>query len=135
SLDGPSGKGPDLFFQPQDRAGDAYLQGLAAEIDFTEEELEGYSKDALDALKYEGKQLALPVIVESTAVVYNKKLVKTTTKTMEDVEKIAENITHKDKKQYGFMFDAKNFYFNYPFYFHKADTFLKKKITGLILQM
>lgn len=130
SLDGPSGKGPDLFFQPQDRAGDAYLQGLAAEIDFTEEELEGYSKDALDALNYEGKQLALLVIVESTAVVYNKKLVKTPPKTMEDVEKIAENITDKDKKQYGFMFDAKNFYFNYPFLFSQGGYIFKEKDNG-----
>lgn len=127
SLDGPSGKGPDLFFQPHDRAGDAYLQGLAAEIEFTDEELKGYSKTALDALNYDGKQLALPVIVESTAIVYNKKLVPTPPKTMDDVEKIAEDVTDKNKKQYGFMFDAKNFYFNYPFLFSQGGYIFKDK--------
>ena len=29
ALDGPSGKGPDLFFQPHDRIGNVVLQGLA----------------------------------------------------------------------------------------------------------
>ncbi|MCD8778992.1 extracellular solute-binding protein [Mammaliicoccus sciuri] len=130
SLDGPSGNGPDLFFQPHDRAGDAYLQGLAAEIDFTDEELKGYSKEALQALNYEGKQLALPVIVESTAVVYNKKLVKKPPKTMDDVERIAKDVTDKDKKQYGFMFDAKNFYFNYPFLFSQGGYIFKEEKDG-----
>lgn len=130
SLDGPSGKGPDLFFQPHDRAGDAYLQGLAAEIKFTDKELQGYSKEALDALNYDGKQLALPVIVESTAIAYNKKLVKTPPKTMKDVEQIAEKVTNKEKKQFGFMFDAKNFYFNYPFLFSQGGYIFKENKNG-----
>ena len=49
---------------------------------------------------------------------------------MEDVEKIAENITDKDKKQYGFMFDAKNFYFNYPFLFSQGGYIFKEKDNG-----
>src|SRR5688500_10692696 len=39
SLAGPTGDGPDLFYQPQDRLGDIVLQGLADPMEFTEEEL------------------------------------------------------------------------------------------------
>jgi len=40
SLDGPSGQGPDLFFQPHDRMGDIHLQGLAAELNLTDDQME-----------------------------------------------------------------------------------------------
>lgn len=55
-LDGPSGQGPDLFFQPHDRMGDIHLQGVAAELEFTEEQqaqLSGYNQEAFNAFNYE----------------------------------------------------------------------------------
>lgn len=92
SLDAPAGKGPDLFFLAHDNTGSAYLQGLAAELDFTDEQLKGFNKQALRALNYDNKQLALPSIVESTALLYNKKYVKTAPKTIQEVEANADRI-------------------------------------------
>lgn len=126
SLDAPAGKGPDLFFLAHDNTGSAYLQGLAAELKFSKEELKGYNHNALRALNYDNKQLALPAIVETTALFYNKKFVHTPPKTLKEVEANAEKYTDPKKKQYGFLFDAKNFYFNYPFLFSKNDYIFKK---------
>ena len=39
SLDAPAGKGPDIFFLAHDNTGSAYLQGLAAEIKLSKDEL------------------------------------------------------------------------------------------------
>lgn len=126
SLDAPAGKGPDLFFLAHDNTGSAYLQGLAAELKFSDKELQGFNKDALRALNYDNKQLALPSIVETTALFYNKKYLKEAPQTLKEVEANAEKYTNHEKKQYGFLFDAKNFYFNYPFLFNNDDYILKK---------
>ena len=72
SLDAPAGKGPDIFFLAHDNTGSAYLQGLAAEIKLSKDELKGFNKQALKAMNYDNKQLALPAIVETTALFYNK---------------------------------------------------------------
>ena len=55
ALAGPTGDGPDLFFQPQDRLGDAVTQGLAVPFNYTDEELNGFSEAAIDAFTYEGE--------------------------------------------------------------------------------
>ncbi|HDB4604593.1 TPA: extracellular solute-binding protein, partial [Staphylococcus aureus] len=68
SLDAPAGKGPDIFFLAHDNTGSAYLQGLAAEIKLSKDELKGFNKQALKAMNYDNKQLALPAIVETTAL-------------------------------------------------------------------
>src|SRR5690625_153364 len=78
SLDGPSGQGPDLFFQPHDRLGDVHLQGLAAELELTEDQaarLAEYNQDAVTAFSYEGIQYGIPAVVETYALFYNKELV------------------------------------------------------------
>lgn len=126
SLDAPAGKGPDIFFLAHDNTGSAYLQGLAAEIKLSKDELKGFNKQALKAMNYDNKQLALPAIVETTALFYNKKLVKNAPQTLEEVEANAAKLTDSKKKQYGMLFDAKNFYFNYPFLFGNDDYIFKK---------
>ncbi|HEC2157826.1 maltose ABC transporter substrate-binding protein [Staphylococcus delphini] len=126
SLDAPAGKGPDLFFLAHDNTGSAYLQGLAAELDFTDEQLKGFNKQALLALNYDNKQLALPSIVESTALLYNKKYVKTAPKTIQEVEANADRINKPADHQYGFLFDGRDPYFNYPFMFNSNNYVFKK---------
>lgn len=39
ALAAPAGNGPDLFYQPQDRLGDIVVQGLAAPVELSEQEL------------------------------------------------------------------------------------------------
>jgi len=118
SLDGPSGQGPDLFFQPHDRMGDIHLQGLAAELEFTEEQqakLEGYNQEALNAFNYEGIQYGIPAVVETYALFYNKSLVPEAPQTMDELMTIARDLTDESGSQYGFIMEALNLYFVYPF--------------------
>ncbi|GEM02205.1 arabinogalactan oligomer / maltooligosaccharide transport system substrate-binding protein [Halolactibacillus halophilus] len=118
SLDGPSGQGPDLFFQPHDRMGDIHLQGLAAELEFTEEQqakLEGYNQEALNAFNYEGIQYGIPAVVETYALFYNKSLVPEAPQTMDELMTIARDLTDDSGSQYGFIMEALNLYFVYPF--------------------
>jgi len=118
SLDGPSGQGPDLFFQPHDRMGDIHLQGLAAELEFTEEQqakLEGYNQEALNAFNFEGIQYGIPAVVETYALFYNKSLVPEAPQTMDELMTIARDLTDDSGSQYGFLMEALNLYFVYPF--------------------
>ncbi|WP_163538781.1 extracellular solute-binding protein [Gracilibacillus sp. YIM 98692] len=115
SLDGPSGNGPDLFYQPHDRLGDIYLQGLAASLELTDEQLEGYTEGALEAFTYEGELLGLPAVTETYSLLYNTNLVLEAPETMEDLIGIAEDLTNPSNDEYGFLMEANNFYFTYPF--------------------
>ena len=116
SLDGPSGQGPDLFFQPHDRLGDVHLQGLAAELELTEDQaarLAEYNQDAVTAFSYDGIQYGIPAVVETYALFYNKELVPEAPETMDELMEIARDLTEEDT--YGFLMEALNFYFVYPF--------------------
>ena len=60
---------------------------------YQKDELKGFNKQALKAMNYDNKQLALPAIVETTALFYNKKLVKNAPQTLEEVEANAAKLT------------------------------------------
>lgn len=116
SLDGPAGQGPDLFFQPHDRMGDIYLQGLAAELEFTEDQqsrLDEYNEEAVQAFSYEGEQYGIPAVVETYALFVNNELVPEAPETMDELMDIARDLT--DGSTYGFMMNAGDLYFTYPF--------------------
>ena len=115
SLDAPSGRGPDLFFQPNDMTGNAYLQGVAAELDLTEEQKEGYIDGSLDALSYDGAQIGIPASVETYALMYNNELISEAPETLEELEQIGEELTIPANDQYGFLLEAQNAFFAYPF--------------------
>ncbi|WP_088103266.1 sugar ABC transporter substrate-binding protein [Halalkalibacter urbisdiaboli] len=113
SLDGPSGTGPDLFFQPHDRTGDIYLQGLAAELDIPEDKYNEYYDYAMESFQFEGIQLGVPSVIETYALFYNKALMPEVPETMDEFMELAKELTQGD--QYGFLVDAGNFYFVKPF--------------------
>ncbi|WP_346427587.1 extracellular solute-binding protein [Gracilibacillus sp. YIM 98692] len=115
SLDAPAGKGPDLYYETHDRIGDSYLQGLAAELTLTEEQLSGYEESALEAFTYDGKLLGIPSSVETIGLFYNKELVPEAPKTIEDITNIAANLTNAEKDEYGFLNITSDFYPTYPF--------------------
>lgn len=108
-LDGPSGKGPDLFYQPG--IGDLVLKGLVQPIKAEKPVLDIYTKESLTALSQDGKLYGLPAVIETYALFYNKKLLPTPPKTMQDLEKIMQEKTNAAKQEYGFLFEATNFYF------------------------
>lgn len=116
SLDGPAGQGPDLFFQPHDRMGDIYLQGVAAELELTDDQLSRlgeYNEEAVQAFSYEGIQFGIPAVVETYALFVNNELVPEAPETMEELIEVAADLTGDG--QYGFMMNAGDLYFTYPF--------------------
>lgn len=116
SLDGPQGIGPDLFYTAHDNVGNIHLQGLAAELELTEdqqERLNNYDEGAVTSFSYEGIQYGIPSVVETYVLFYNKDLVPEAPTTMDELMDIATDLTDGDT--YGFLIDATNFYFSYPF--------------------
>ncbi|PPA72358.1 sugar ABC transporter substrate-binding protein [Jeotgalibacillus proteolyticus] len=115
NLDGPAGNGPDLFFQPHDRIGSVVLQGLAAPLDLGDTEGD-YSETAIEAVTYDGEIYGAPLVVETYATFYNKDLVDEAPVTVEDLTAVAEEQTDEGAGTYGFLMEAANFYFSYPFF-------------------
>ncbi|SDI25391.1 sugar ABC transporter substrate-binding protein [Alteribacillus bidgolensis] len=115
SLDGPSGNGPDLFYQPHDMIGEANLQGLVSPIQADEEQLSIYEDSAIEAMSYEGELYGVPDVTETYALLYNKELVEEAPETISDLEEIAEELTDASNEEYGFLMEAANFYYTYPF--------------------
>ncbi|UOQ87247.1 sugar ABC transporter substrate-binding protein [Gracilibacillus salinarum] len=114
SLAGPTGDGPDLFFQPQDRLGDVVAQGLAEPFEYTDEELSGYSEAAIDAFTYEGQLYGSPVTIDTYFLYYNKSLVDSPPETMDEVYEISKELTAPEKDQFGFLISPE-FYYLYSF--------------------
>ncbi|MEW9501623.1 extracellular solute-binding protein [Jeotgalibacillus marinus] len=115
NLDGPAGNGPDLFFQPHDRIGNIILQNLATPVDLGDAEGE-YSETAIEAVTFDGEIWGAPLVVETYGTFYNKDLVDEAPTTMEELMAIAEEQTDTSTDTYGFLMEAANFYFSYPFF-------------------
>ncbi|MGD6833797.1 sugar ABC transporter substrate-binding protein [Sutcliffiella halmapala] len=116
ALDAPSGKGPDIYFQPHDRIGDIVLQGLADPIDLGEDAAK-YSETAMDAVTVDGEVYGVPQVIETYGLFYNKDLVSAEeVATMEGLMKVAADQTDQAQDKYGFLMEATNFYFIYPFF-------------------
>lgn len=116
SLDGPQGIGPDLFYAAHDNVGNIHLEGLAAELEFTEdqqERLDEYNEEAVLSFSFEGIQYGIPSVVETYVLFYNQSLVPEAPETMDELMEIAHDI--HDGDTYGFLINATDFYFTYPF--------------------
>lgn len=114
-VEGPAGNGPDVIFQPHDRIGDLVLRGLVEPVNFGELESE-YTDTALEAVQFDGDYWGYPAVIETYAMYYNKSLVDKAPETMDDIMAIAEEQTDASKDEYGFLMEAANFYFTYPFF-------------------
>lgn len=125
SLDGPAGKGPDLFYQPG--IGSLSVQGLVQPMTINDEVKSSFTKESLEALSYDGKLYGLPFVVETYAMLYNKALIPEPPKTIAELEKIAQEMTDPSKDQYGFLYDATNFYFSWGFLGGSGGYIFKEK--------
>ncbi|MFC5468899.1 extracellular solute-binding protein [Cohnella suwonensis] len=114
ALAAPSGKGPDLFYQPQDRLGDLVAQGLAEPIQISEDAIQGYSEAAVEAVRYDGQTYGYPISVETYALYYNKDLIPEPPATVEDVNKLGASLTDTKNDRYGFLM-VPDFYYSIPF--------------------
>src|SRR5699024_2404200 len=113
-VEGPAGNGPDIIFQPHDRIGDLVIRGLVEPVNLEEYESE-YTESALEAVQYDGEYWGFPSVVETYDMFDNKSLVDAP-ETMEDIMQAAENLTNTSNDEYGFLMEAANFYFTYPFF-------------------
>ncbi|MBM7554080.1 extracellular solute-binding protein [Thalassobacillus pellis] len=115
AVEGPSGNGPDIIFQPHDRIGDLVLQGLIDPVSLGDKKSE-YTETAVEAVTYDGDVWGYPAVTETYAFFYNKSLVKEKPETMDDLMAIAERDTKAGEDKYGFLMEAANFYYTYPFF-------------------
>ncbi|MFC6332861.1 extracellular solute-binding protein [Paenibacillus septentrionalis] len=113
SLDGPAGNGPDLFYQPG--IGSLSVQGLVQPMEISDEVRADFTEDALGALSYDGHLYGMPFVVETYALLYNKALIPEAPKTIAELEKLAEDMTNASNNEYGFLFNATDFYFAWAF--------------------
>jgi len=67
---GPAGEGPDIFIGAHDWMGELVANGLVAEVDLGEKEVEFFGP-ALDAFTYEGVLLGMPYATENIAFFCN----------------------------------------------------------------
>lgn len=86
-----SSKGPDIYFGSAHNQLSAYQQaGIIDEVPskYVKED-EYINKGVWDAVSIDNKKYAIPISVETTALFYNKDLVKEVPKTMSELEKMA----------------------------------------------
>src|SRR5699024_4499544 len=114
-VEGPAGNGPDIIFQPHDRIGDLVIRGLVDPVNMGDVRDE-YTDTALDAVQYDGDDWGYPAVTETYTMYYNKALVDEAPETMEDVMAIAESDTDSANDEFGFLMEADNFYYVYPFF-------------------
>jgi arabinogalactan oligomer/maltooligosaccharide transport system substrate-binding protein len=114
ALAAPSGKGPDLFYQPQDRLGDVVAQGLAEPVSMDGAEADGYSDAAIEAVRYDGKTYGYPISVETYALYYNKDLASSPPATFEETASATKSLTDPGADRYGFLI-VPDFYYAIPF--------------------
>lgn len=115
ALDGPSGNGPDLWFATHNSMGKNILQGSAAPFEISDEEKEQYLPEAINAMTHDGEVYNIPMVVETTALFYNKSLIPEAPETWEDLESFSEDFNDTNNDQYGFLYDAVNFYYSNMF--------------------
>lgn len=101
-----TGKGPDVVFGiAHDNLGVFQKEGLIAQVPSKVMNLSNYPASVKRSVLLKGKPYAVPVSVQTSAIFYNKKLIKTPPKTWN------EFVTDANKS--GFMYDQANLYFNY----------------------
>jgi len=111
SLDGPAGNGPDLWGATHNSMGRNVLQGLAEPYRISEEQIVQYSPEAIQAVTINGEIYNLPMVIETTALYYNKDLLPEPPQTWEELEAFSETFTDASQDRFGFLIDATNFYY------------------------
>lgn len=117
-LDGPAGKGADIFIAPHDAMNTGRTAGIFAELDesIVKELEKELNPVAVKAAMYDGKMYGVPYSVETTALLYNKDLVKgEPAKEFEQIVKEAKEFNNSAENKFWFLTIANNGYNAYPF--------------------
>ena len=115
----PRGHGPDLFIFAHDRVGDWAESKVIEPIEFwmTEKHADKFLFKAIDALCYGDSLFGLPMAFKSTALYYNKALVKTPPRDTRELLAVGRKLTNPDEGRYGLVYDNRKLYFHAPWLF------------------
>lgn len=108
-----SGKGPDIFCWAHDVVGELASSGLIEPINLSQKQRKEYFPSALKSFTYNDRLYGYPYDVESIAIIRNKDLAPKPFKTFEELYQWS--LAYKQRDTHPFLFDIKNFYFNYLF--------------------
>lgn len=109
AIEGPSGKGPDVFMAPHDKAMPAIQAGLFLALDprVVSTVQKTIRPLALKTVTYNGKLYGVPVYVETYVLFYNKKVVTgKPVSTFEDLAAQAKTFNNVKQNKFLFLFDA-----------------------------
>ena len=102
-LDGPAGNGPDIFLIPSDRIGSAVIQGLVAPINFMDEEQDKYIASSVSAFVQNGEIYAVPKVVETLILIYNKSVLRNPFDTLDEYLDYSKKIVSQGNNEYGLL--------------------------------
>ncbi|QQE78643.1 maltose ABC transporter substrate-binding protein [Alicyclobacillus sp. SO9] len=101
-----TGKGPDVLYgMPHDNNGLFAQEGLLSPVPKADFDPSKYNASVVHAVTVNGKIYSIPMEVETTAIFYNKKMIKTPPKNWTEFV--------KDANAHGFMYDQANLYDDY----------------------
>lgn len=116
ALDGPAGKGPDVFAAPHDTLGDLVSGGHVLAVTDLDTLKKNVTETAITADTWADQTVyGYPVAAETYALFYNKDLVSDVPSTFEDLVSFAKDFNSKNSGKYGFVMDVANFYYTFPF--------------------
>jgi maltose-binding protein MalE len=102
NLAAPVGEGADIFVGAHDWLGELYANGVVAEIDLSAKADE-FFEPALNAFRWEGKQLGMPIATENIALFYNKALVPEAPASLAEAMEIAQQLQDEGTVTQGFL--------------------------------
>lgn len=112
----PRGHGPDLFIAAHERASDWDRSGLLHRLD-DDFETGDYHEVTVDALRFEGNLLGVPLAFKGLALFYNTEMLDGPPQTTEEMLELARAATDRDGGRYGLVYEAANFYMHIPWHF------------------
>lgn len=104
SVAAPSGEGPDVFGPlAHDWLGEFAIQGIAMEIpESALDNPDDFVQTGLDLSQVDGTLYALPVFIESVALLYNREMVPLPPQTWDELVQVATELTQGDIYGFGF---------------------------------
>ncbi|MCR9204638.1 MAG: extracellular solute-binding protein, partial [Halobacteriovoraceae bacterium] len=109
-----AGKGPDILCWANDVVGELASSGLIEPLLLEKKFKDSFYPSALKSFTFEGKLYGYPYDVEAVALIRNTSLKKSPFRSFEDLLSWSKAKTNQDN--YPFLFDIKNFYFNFMFF-------------------
>jgi len=112
------GKGPDVIVGAHDWLGELVQNSTVAPINLSADVAKKFLPKAIEATKFNGQSYGVPYAVENIGLMYNKDLVPTPPKTMDELVSMGEKLV-KEGKAKGvlsqFVSKVGNAYFAYPY--------------------